>query len=119
MCGGVLMAKEQDINKREVAVANIGDLKDGEMRQVAGDGTDVLLARVEGEYHAVGAHCPHYGAPLVDGCLSGDRIVCPWHHACFNARTGRVEEPPAIDSLPTFDLRIDGDKVVVSISEET
>ena len=105
------------MNEREFAVAKLSDLKDGEMKQVDAGGTEVLVARVNGHCYAVGAHCTHYGAPLVEGLLSGERIVCPWHHACFNVTTGDLEEPPAFDALPHFDVRIDGEQVFVHVPE--
>ena len=104
--------------ERKIAVANVSDLKDGEMKQVSADGTPVLLARVAGEYHALAAHCTHYGAPLAEGFLSGDRIICPWHHACFNAKTGDLEEPPALDSLPCFGITIEDNKILVDLPHE-
>jgi NADPH-dependent 2,4-dienoyl-CoA reductase/sulfur reductase-like enzyme/nitrite reductase/ring-hydroxylating ferredoxin subunit len=104
---------------REVKVATAGELSDGEMKQVSADGTDILLARVKGKYHAVGALCTHYGAPLAEGVLSNDRIVCPWHHACFNAATGDVEEPPALDALPCYEVRAEGQNIIVSLPEES
>jgi NADPH-dependent 2,4-dienoyl-CoA reductase/sulfur reductase-like enzyme/nitrite reductase/ring-hydroxylating ferredoxin subunit len=106
------------MNERKIAVANVSALKDGEMKEVSVDGTPILLARVAGEYHALAAHCTHYGAPLSEGFLSGDRIVCPWHHACFNARSGELEEPPALDSLPCFDVSIEDNKIFVELPRE-
>ena len=103
---------------KEITVATTGDFKDGEMRQVSAGGTDILLARVGGKYHAVGAHCTHYGAPLVEGALCGERVVCPWHHACFNVTTGDLEEPPALDALPHYGVRVEGESVIVSLPDE-
>ena len=37
------------------------------MREVEVAGTKVLLVHEAGEYHAIGAKCSHYGAPLVKG----------------------------------------------------
>lgn len=104
---------------REVTVATAGELTDGEMKQVSADGTDILLARVKGKYHAVGALCTHYGAPLAEGVLSGERIVCPWHHACFNAATGDLEEPPALDALPCYGVRAEDENIIVSLPDES
>jgi nitrite reductase/ring-hydroxylating ferredoxin subunit len=106
------------MNERELPVAKVSELKDGEMKQVSAGGTDILLARVHGKCYAVAAHCTHYGAPLAEGVLSGDRIVCPWHHACFNVKTGGLEEPPAFDALPRFDVRIEGEQIFVRLPEE-
>lgn len=106
------------MSKQEIAVAKVSDLKDGEMKEVSAGETKVLLARVRGKYHAVGAHCTHYGAPLVEGFLDGERIVCPWHHACFDITTGDLEEPPAFDSLPCFELKIEGEEIFVCLPED-
>ena len=106
------------MSKREVVLHKLSEIADGEMKEIGVGETPVLLTRVNGKLNAVGARCTHYGAPLVDGVLSGDRIVCPWHHACFNARTGDLIEPPALDSLPNYPLRIEGDDIYVELSDE-
>ena len=103
---------------KEVTVAKVSEFVDGEMQQVSAEGTEILLARVNGKYHAVGATCTHYGAPLVEGVLDGDRLVCPWHHACFNVTTGDLEEPPALDALPCYEVKIENDQVIVRVPEE-
>ncbi|HEV3469863.1 MAG TPA: FAD-dependent oxidoreductase [Pyrinomonadaceae bacterium] len=106
------------MNYMDVAVAASDELEDGEMKEVAAGETRVLLARVGGNYHAVGAACPHYGAPLAEGALCGDRVVCPWHHACFNVVTGDLEEPPALDALPRYDARVADGRVWVRVPSE-
>lgn len=106
------------MNHKNVAVAKTSDLEDGEMKQVSAEGQEILLARVRGNFHAVGAHCTHYGAPLVEGVLSGERIVCPWHHACFDITTGDLQEPPAFDSLPRYEVAIEDDRVMVRLPED-
>ncbi len=103
----------------EVAVAATDEFQDGKMKQLSVNGTDILLARVNGNYHAVGAYCTHYGAPLVDGVLNGERLVCPWHHTCFNVTTGDLQEPPALDALPCYQVKLDNDQVIVRIPSDT
>lgn len=73
----------------------------------------VLLARVGEEIFAVGATCTHYGGPLAEGVLSGASVRCPWHHACFDLRTGDVERTPALRPIPRWEVRREGDRVVV------
>ncbi|HYJ91372.1 MAG TPA: FAD-dependent oxidoreductase [Pyrinomonadaceae bacterium] len=106
------------MSEADVTVAKVDELADGEMKQVSANGTEILLARVGGKFYAAGAHCPHYGAPLAEGALSGERIVCPWHHSCFNVTTGDLEEPPAFDSLPSYKVTVENDQVIVSVPEE-
>ena len=98
-----------------VRVASTSDLADGEMRQVEADGTAVLLSRVEGAFHACTAFCTHYGAPLATGVLEGTTVYCPWHHAAFDVCSGALCEPPALDALRSFEVRIEGDDVLVRV----
>ncbi|MDQ3804408.1 MAG: FAD-dependent oxidoreductase [Acidobacteriota bacterium] len=102
---------------REVPLARASDLREGEMKEVTVGETRVLLARVGGEFHAVSATCPHYGAPLAEGALCGTRVVCPWHHAAFDVTTGDLEEPPALDGLASYDVRVEGERISVRLPE--
>lgn len=101
-----------------VRVASAADLADGEMRQVQAGGTDVLLSRVDGAFHACTAFCTHYGAPLATGVLDGTTVVCPWHHAVFDVASGALCEPPAPDALRTFEVKVEGDDVLVRVPDD-
>jgi NADPH-dependent 2,4-dienoyl-CoA reductase/sulfur reductase-like enzyme/nitrite reductase/ring-hydroxylating ferredoxin subunit len=107
------------MDQTKTAVCKLSEINDGGLKEVKVGETPVLLARVAGNCYALAAHCTHYGAPLAEGYLSGDRIVCPWHHACFNARNGNLEEPPALDSLAAFPIRIEGEEIFVDLPAET
>ncbi len=106
------------MSKKEYYAAKVNDFKNGEMKTISVNGNEILLCKVDDSFSALAAHCTHYGAPLSEGVLSGDRIVCPWHHACFNAKTGDLLEPPARDSLPIYEVRIDGGNIYVALPEE-
>ena len=91
----------------------VDSLSDGSM--VSGHVGDdaVLLARVGGEFLAVGAVCTHYSGPLGEGLLVGDTVRCPWHHACFSLRTGRALRPPALNDLRRWQVEVREGRVFV------
>jgi NADPH-dependent 2,4-dienoyl-CoA reductase/sulfur reductase-like enzyme/nitrite reductase/ring-hydroxylating ferredoxin subunit len=74
---------------------------------------EVVLARSGTELFAIRAHCSHYRGPLVDGLIVGDTVRCPWHHACFNLRTGEALRAPALDPIACWRVERDGDRIVV------
>ncbi|AEF41415.1 Rieske (2Fe-2S) protein [Hoyosella subflava] len=44
-----------------------------------------------GEYFAVGRTCRHFGANLAQGSIDADGcLVCPWHGAKYDVKTGRM-----------------------------
>ncbi len=96
-------------------VASTNDLSDGQMKEVEVGDRTILLVRVDGSYKAYVSECPHHGASLADGLLHQGRIRCPWHQALFDARKGKLIEPPALDGLPHYDVRVEDDKVIVAV----
>jgi apoptosis-inducing factor 3 len=99
-------------------VAALNDLADGELRPLEIEGTQMLLFRRGTTAYAVGATCPHAGAPLIEGVQDGARIICPWHKATFCLRTGALLEPPAVDALPCYAVQREGERVFVTLPAE-
>ncbi|XP_076681284.1 apoptosis-inducing factor 3 isoform X2 [Andrena cerasifolii] len=91
-----VVCKETEIKENEMKLLPLGK-----------DGAKVLLIKQEGELHAIGTKCTHYGALLHTGALGKGRVRCPWHGACFNIKTGDIEDYPGLDSLPCYKVNVD------------
>ncbi|HEX4195521.1 MAG TPA: FAD-dependent oxidoreductase [Stellaceae bacterium] len=74
---------------------------------------NLLLVRQAGEIFAIGATCSHYGGPLGDGLLTGNAVRCPWHHACFDIRTGEALHAPALGPVACWSVEQQGGKIFV------
>lgn len=94
----------------------VGESELGERGMIAGrvGEEQVLLVRDGTAYRAVAAACTHYGAPLIDGELVDGTIRCPWHHACFDLKTGAVLRAPALAPLARFEVQRRGDRIFVT-----
>jgi apoptosis-inducing factor 3 len=96
--------------KKGVPLASI--LDGGKLLGVV-DEEEVLLVRRGTELFAVGAYCTHYHGPLADGLVVDDQVRCPWHHACFNLRTGEALRAPALDPIQCWQVERVGENVFV------
>jgi NADPH-dependent 2,4-dienoyl-CoA reductase/sulfur reductase-like enzyme/nitrite reductase/ring-hydroxylating ferredoxin subunit len=90
---------EEDPGPDLAAGVPTADIADGGMLGGHVGDDAVLVARVDGELFAIGAHCTHYHGPLADGLIVGHTVRCPWHHARFCLRTGEALAAPAIDPV--------------------
>jgi 3-phenylpropionate/trans-cinnamate dioxygenase ferredoxin subunit len=96
-------------------VASVSDLTDGMVLQrVRPSGDAICLVRHNGEISALSDICTHQhfsmslGDLLVDGTLQ-----CAWHGARYDCRTGEVRQVPATSPLPVFQVRLEGDTILV------
>lgn len=89
-----------------VAVLPDGELVEGQPRAVQADGVAVVLVRSNGVVHALGEQCAHLGAPMAEGWVYRDSLVCPWHGSRYDLATGRPVSGPATAPLPCFQTRL-------------
>src|SRR5450631_3238579 len=74
---------------------------------------DVLLVRSGPEIFAIDAHCSPYHGPLAEGLVTGESIRCPWHHACFDLRTGEAVLAPALSPLAVWKVAHEASRIFV------
>lgn len=106
--------KQPEADYIEKVICNETDISENEMKQYEIDeDSKVLLIKQNGVLSAIGTKCSHYGALLSTGALSEGRVRCPWHGACFNIRTGDIEDFPGLDSIPCYNVNVEQGKVKV------
>ena len=74
-----------------------------------------VLVRLDDGWYATSDVCPHAQAPLHEGALCGKRLVCPWHQSVFDVTTGALLEPPALDGLDRYEVRVEGDGIYIKL----
>jgi NADPH-dependent 2,4-dienoyl-CoA reductase/sulfur reductase-like enzyme/nitrite reductase/ring-hydroxylating ferredoxin subunit len=72
-----------------------------------------LLVRSGSDIFAIDAHCSHYHGPLAEGLVVDESIRCPWHHACFDLRTGEPARAPALNPLTVWQVEHAGERIFV------
>jgi len=91
--------------KTKTVVAKVSDVKPGGGIYVTVNGRDIALFNVDGTFHAISNRCPHEGANLCTGRLTGllesdrpgsyrlsrrgEMVRCPWHGWEFDLVTGQ------------------------------
>jgi nitrite reductase/ring-hydroxylating ferredoxin subunit len=86
-------------------VARVDEIAPGSRKRIIADGRAIVVFNLKGEFFALSDTCPHRGASLSGGKLTGlvqsngpgeyafsrdgEIVRCPWHAWEFDIRTGR------------------------------
>lgn len=104
---------------RTVRLCARGDVEPETARRFDVDGHRVALVRVGDDYYAVGDRCSHADYSLSEGEVWDEEreIECPKHGSTFSLLTGEPQTLPATQPVPVYDVRVDGDDVLVALPE--
>lgn len=97
-------------------VAGKGDVAEGQVIGVRIGDKDIAVYHLPGgEYRATDNICTHEYAQLSDGWLEDGCIECPLHAARFDVRTGKALCAPADVDLPVYELKAEGEDLLVKL----
>ena len=104
-----------DANSGFETVAAVSELTEGTVLQrVRSSGDAVCLVRFQNEISALSDICTHQHFSMSLGDLLHDgTLQCAWHGARYDCRTGEVKQIPATSPLPVFEIRLEGDRILV------
>ena len=98
-----------------IKVADAKQLAPGNATVVEFDGNRIAVFNVGGTFYAIDDTCPHAGGPLSEGQVDGGKVICPWHDAEFDLKTGDVLAPPAFEGVKSYKVVVEGDEVKVEL----
>lgn len=99
-------------------IAKIEDVSEGEKIRVLAGKRALVLVQLDGAFYALADRCPHAGASLANGrisgivesdgpgdyqlCRQGEMIKCPWHGWEFDIKTGQSWSDPQSTRARSF-----------------
>ncbi|UOF00505.1 Rieske 2Fe-2S domain-containing protein [Bdellovibrio reynosensis] len=100
-------------------LGEVAELSKRPLQQIEVAGKKIALVFKDGQFSAISGVCNHVGGPLGDGCLEGDYVVCPWHYYKFHWKTGEGEPGFEEDRVPTFPVKTENGRVLLSLNRLT
>lgn len=104
-------------NPTSIDVCELTEVPLGEMRCVALDDRNVLVAHTHTGVFVADEMCTHEDARLCDGNLSGTLVKCPLHGSRFDLVDGRVLDDPADTDLRIYPSSVENGTVRIRIDD--
>lgn len=98
-----------------VKVTTLDELPVGSIRAFEIDYVRFVLVRTDDGVFALADECSHDSAPFSGGKLRGREIMCTRHGARFDLQTGAATAPPAVAPIETYEVKVDGNDVLVQL----
>ncbi|MDJ1371122.1 non-heme iron oxygenase ferredoxin subunit [Gulosibacter molinativorax] len=83
------------------------------VRLELGDQVIAVVRDSAGEVFAIGDRCTHGDISLSEGFVEDDTLECWAHGSQFSLRTGWPKSLPAFEPVPVFDVKIEGDDILI------
>ena len=98
-----------------IKACNVDQVTDGQLYGFDHDDKKILLANLKGKLFATDLICTHAEADLSTGFLTEEGVRCPLHLSVFNLENGQPQNPPAEESLKTYNVKIDANEIYVEV----
>ena len=97
-----------------VNVGKTSDFTAGKIQNFDIHGKDVCVVNFRDRFFAFLNECTHLGVPLSSAYLTdSNEIICLLHDSVYSMETGKIVDGPAFDDLPIYNVRVEGDDVLV------
>ncbi len=102
----------------EVRVCSVEDVKPDSAGRFDIDGHRLAIVRIgDDSWYVLGDRCSHAEASLAGGEVWPEEreIECPQHGSAFSLETGEPLTLPATQPVPVYQVRVEGDDVLVRL----
>jgi len=102
-------------------VCGTSDVPAGEVRRFEVDHRPIAVVNLGEEgFRAIDAICSHAHYFLDEGEVDVDfgTIECPKHGSTFHLNTGKPITLPATQPVERFDLKVEGDDVLIEVTDD-
>ena len=98
-------------------VCAASDLEPGTAKRFDFGSHRICLIRIGDDFYAIGDECSHANFSLADGEVYPDKreIECWKHGSTFSLVDGKPQSVPATRPVPVYDVRREGDDILVVI----
>ncbi len=104
--------------KEFVKVASVKDISEGRMIDVKINGKEIMIAKLDGIFYAIGNRCTHMKCLLSKGIIEEGKVICPCHFACFDLKTGegfwgREIGAIPLKPVPIYEVKVQGEDILI------
>lgn len=94
-----------------VTIAKASEIEPGGMQFIDIGGWRLVIVNAKGNFYALDGKCTHQNLTMMDGFITDESIVCPYHGGQFNLKTGAVEFTPPVEPLKTHEVKVEDDLI--------
>ncbi|MDD5088335.1 MAG: non-heme iron oxygenase ferredoxin subunit [bacterium] len=99
-------------------VCSTREIPEGSARAFRVNGEEIAVVHSDGRFYAISDYCTHEHEHLHDGWIEGHTIECPRHGAQFDLKTGTALSLPATKALGVYEVKVEGEDVMVRMKDE-
>jgi 3-phenylpropionate/trans-cinnamate dioxygenase ferredoxin subunit len=98
-----------------IRLCSVDDVAPGTARRFEVGGLRLAVVRIGDDWYAIADRCSHADESLSEGDVWTDEreIECPKHGSTFSLLTGEPQTLPATRAVPVYEVRVEGDDVML------
>jgi len=97
-----------------LALCSTSEVPEGGALKVERDGFVLAVFNLGGRFFVTDDACTHGPGSLSEGEVDGEIVECNFHNGAFHIPTGRVEAPPCMVALRTYQVSVVDGEVCIA-----